>query len=102
MFDRRVIEYFIGHTKELETFLHWVSHNDTPHILFFHDFTDIPEKKGGVGKTWLLRKCAELEKKYHPQTAIAIVDFFGVEDRDGVEVARRIVKSVQEVYPNWT
>src|SRR6266487_2703979 len=71
-------------------------------ILFFHDATNVPEKKGGVGKTWLLRKCAKIVRERYENVAIAVVDFFSVGDRDSVEVALRIVKSLKEAHSEWS
>ncbi len=66
-----------------------------------HDATDDPTKKGGVGKTWLLRKCARIAKERAQDIAVVVIDFFNVAERDGVEIAQRIVQSLQEVYPEW-
>ncbi|SRR6266516_5014564 len=102
MLDEQIAEHFIGHTKELEIFERWLEHSDGPWILFFHDATNVPEKKGGVGKTWLLRKCAKIVRERYENVAIAVVDFFSVGDRDSVEVALRIVKSLKEAHSEWS
>src|SRR6266487_930115 len=102
MLDEQIAEHFIGHTKELEIFEQWLTHLDGPWILFFHDATNVPAKKGGVGKTWLLRKCAKIAKARDKDVAIVVIDFFNIGDRDGVEIAQRIVKSLQEVHPEWS
>ena len=102
MFEEQIAKRFIGHTKELEVFEQWLTHPDGSWILFFHDAAKVPAKKGGVGKTWLLRKCANIAKERDKNIAVAVVDFFSVGDRDGVEVAQRIVKSLMEVHPEWS
>ena len=102
MFDQQIAQHFIGHTKELEIFEQWLAHIGDPWILFFHDETDVPTKKGGVGKTWLLRKCAGIASERYKNVAVAVVDFFSVGDRDGIEIAQRMVKSLQEIHPEWS
>src|SRR2546429_4432832 len=102
MFDEQIAQHFIGHTKELEIFEQWLAHPGDPWILFFHDETDVPAKKGGVGKTWLLRKCAGIAREHSKNVAVAVVDFFSVGDRDGTEIAQRMVKSLQEIHPEWS
>ena len=88
--EKRDGQRFIGHTSELDTFKRWLTNTDpnAPWILFFHDAFEQPEKKGGVGKTWLLRECAALAKQHDEQVAVVIIDFFSIADRDGAEIAR--------------
>ena len=102
--EKRDGQRFIGHTSELDTFKRWLTNTDpnAPWILFFHDAFEQPEKKGGVGKTWLLRECAALAKQHDEQVAVVIIDFFSIADRDGAEIARRIVESLQKEYPAWS
>jgi tetratricopeptide (TPR) repeat protein len=92
---------FIGRNKEIELFEQWLNNETAPWILYFYDALDEEEKKGGIGKTWLLRHCAALAQKKNPAIAIAMIDFFNVADRDGLAVAERIVRDLQTVYPDW-
>jgi len=104
MLDQQITDSFIGHEQELAAFERWFTNTDpaAPWILFFHDALDQPEKKGGVGKTWLLRKCAATVKLQYKDVAVAVIDFFSVADRDGVVIAQRIVESLQAIYPQWS
>ena len=62
----------------------------------------IANQKGGVGKTWLLRRCAELAKQSRQDLAVVMVDFFYIGDRDSVFLAEKIITGLQELYPTWT
>ena len=101
MFETQSSENFIGHEQELELFKQWFVNTDpdAPWILFFYDALEDPQQKGGVGKTWLLRKCASLVEA---KTAVAMIDFFSVADRSGVAVAQHVVQSLQQAYPSWS
>ncbi len=93
---------FIGRKPELALYEEWVNRSEGPWILYFHDaFTD-PNKKGGIGKTWLLRKCVELTQQRYPDKAIVTVDFFNVANRNGVVIAERVVKQLKTVNPEWS
>jgi tetratricopeptide (TPR) repeat protein len=104
MLDQQIADSFIGHEQELKAFDNWFANTDptAPWILFFHDALDQPDRKGGVGKTWLLRKCATTVKQHHKDVAIAVIDFFSIADRDGVVIAQQIVESLQATYPQWS
>ncbi len=104
MLDEQIVTKFIGHRQELDLFEQWLTNTDpdSPWILFFHDATEIPSQKGGVGKTWLLRKCALTTKQRNKEIAVAIVDFFSVANRDGVTIAQRVVESLQATYSSWS
>jgi tetratricopeptide (TPR) repeat protein len=95
-------EHFIGRTSELRIFTEWLANPHSPHILYFYDAIEAPEKKGGIGKTWLLRRCQTLANRQRPDLAIASVDFFNVEDRNGVVVAERMVEALRSAFPDWT
>ena len=58
-------------------------------------------KKGGIGKTWLLRKCQDITRQERPELAIASLDFFNVGDRNGVVVAERIVEALRAAFQDW-
>ena len=102
MLDEQIIDRFIGHEKELQLFENWLddANPDAPWILFMHDTLLAPEEKGGVGKTWLLRKFANIAEQ-HRDIAVVMVDFFNVADRNSAEIARRVVDSLRKVHPEW-
>jgi len=102
MLDKQIGNRFIGHEKEIQLFQSWLASTDpdAPWILFMHDALSEPEKKGGVGKTWLLRKCANIAQQ-HQDIAVVMIDFFNIADRNSAEIAQRIVESLKEVYPDW-
>jgi hypothetical protein len=95
-------EHFIGRKRELQLFENWILDPQSPWILYFYDVTLEQEKKGGIGKTWLLRQCAELASRRSPNIAVIMVDFFSVEDRDRLFLAERIVKTLHNFCPEWT
>lgn len=101
MQDLQASEQFIGRNNELKIFTMWLADSDAPRILYFHDAIEEPEKKGGIGKTWLLRRCQVLARQQRPDLAIASIDFFNVADRNGVVVAERIVEALRTTFPNW-
>src|SRR6266567_710721 len=101
MLDRQIAQGFIGRQREIETFKQWLVDADAPWILYFYDALEEQEKKGGVGKTWLLRKVAALAKEQIENIGIVTVDFFNVADRDGITIAERVVLGLKEVNPNW-
>ncbi len=94
-------EQFIGRNNELRIFTTWLADPHAPHILYFHDAIEEPEKKGGIGKTYLLRKCQVLAREQYPDLAITSIDFFNVGDRNGVVVAERIVEALRAAFPQW-
>ena len=97
--DRGALDNFIGRIKEIDIFTNWLSDSSVPWILYLHDESEERTKKGGVGKTWLLRKFATLAKQQRKNVATVMVDFFNVADRDGVVVAERIAQELQKIYP---
>lgn len=99
MLDQQGTEPFIGRSSELAIYQQWLENPDLPWLLYFYDRT---EKKGGIGKTWLLRKCAELTSETHQDVAVVMIDFFNVPDRGGVTIATRVAEQLQHVYPEWT
>jgi tetratricopeptide (TPR) repeat protein len=92
---------FIGREKEIEAFVTWLTSPTSPWILYFYDALEDEEKKGGVGKTWLLRKCIELARD-KLQATVVMIDFFNIADRDGIAVAEHIVRELQATYPQWS
>jgi tetratricopeptide (TPR) repeat protein len=101
MVDDQVENSFIGHEEELKIFRDWLDSTgpQEPSILFFYDSSE--ERKGGIGKTWLLNKCSQ-QARERQNVAVVRIDFFSIQDRDGAEIARRVVDSVKQVYPSWT
>ena len=79
--SQEIIEHFIGRQAELAEFQHWLTNRDpeAPRILYFYDHEEVTEKKGGVGKTWLLSACDNLAHTLYPDIVIVHVDFFNVE-----------------------
>lgn len=94
---------FIGRKKELSLFRQWLTSRDpdAPWILYVHDALEDQEKKGGVGKTWLLGQFASLAQELYPDTVVVHVDFFNVADRDGVIVADHVFEALHAAYPTW-
>jgi tetratricopeptide (TPR) repeat protein len=92
---------FIGREQELTIFKDWMMNNDpeAPWILYFHD--KLEEKKGGVGKTWLLRQCATVAREIFPDITIVSIDFFNIADRDGIVIAEHAVEALKAAYPEW-
>ena len=96
-----IVDQFIGRTQEIEFFTNWLSTREASPILYIHDALEEKEKKGGIGKTCLLRKYYELARTQQ-NTIPVFVDFFEVRDRDGVVIAERVVQAVQSRYPDWS
>jgi tetratricopeptide (TPR) repeat protein len=94
-------DHFIGRSNELNIFKQWLADPDARRILYFHDALKGREKKGGVGKTWLLNKYLQIARQDYPNMAIVIIDFFNVGERNGVVVAERIVEALQAAFSDW-
>src|SRR5436305_8571944 len=92
---------FIGRRKEIQQFKEWLQDANAPWILYLHDAAEEKEKKGGIGKTWLLRHCAEIVAQEYPDTAVLMVDVFNVEDRDRLFLAEKVVKELHRFCPEW-
>jgi tetratricopeptide (TPR) repeat protein len=104
MQNGQVANDFIGRKHELEIFKQWLVNTspDAHWILHFYDAMEAEEKKGGVGKTWLMRKCATIARQYYPDMTIVPIDFFNVADRDGVVIADHVVDALKSAYPEWS
>jgi tetratricopeptide (TPR) repeat protein len=96
--DQQEIETFIGRTRELDIYQRWLNDPKQPWILSFYDQSD---KKGGIGKTWLLHQCVSLTKKIRPDVTVVRIDFFNVLDRGSVTIAIRVADEFQKTYPDW-
>ncbi|HLG61220.1 MAG TPA: tetratricopeptide repeat protein [Ktedonosporobacter sp.] len=93
---------FIGREKELEIFTRWLTDPHAPWIVYFYDQLEEADKKGGVGKTWLLHKCKEIVRQRQRDIAVVAIDFFNIEHRDAITIAREIVNALQAVFPSWS
>lgn len=93
---------FIGREKEIEIFTRWLSDPHAPWILYFYDQLEEADKKGGVGKTWLMRKCEEIVRQNQPDIAVVAIDFFNIEHRDAITIARQIVSALQAAFAGWS
>src|SRR5579859_5009075 len=101
MVDQDAHMDFIGRGPEIALYLEWLNRSDSPWILYFHDKFSDQDKKGGIGKTWLLRKCAELTRQLYPDKVIVTIDFFNVADRNGIVIAERVINQLKSVHPQW-
>jgi tetratricopeptide (TPR) repeat protein len=104
MQSQQIGDLFVGRKKEIALFEHWLT-NDAPSawILYFHDEAEEPAKKGGIGKTWLLREFARRARLMRPtNTAIVYIDFFNVVDRDRIAIATHVIERLHETFPEWT
>ncbi len=102
MASNQNVEHFVGRQREINGFKQWLTDSEALWILYFYDALKEKEKKGGVGKTWLLRECALLAKQLRPNTTIVMIDFFNIASRDGIAVAQRIVEALEAAYPQWS
>lgn len=100
--QKKTKNLFIGREREIAEFRRWLVDSDGPSILYFHDAAREEEKKGGVGKTWLLGHFAELAQQEHPSLAVVMVDFFNVADRDRIVIAERVVAELETTFSDWT
>lgn len=98
------IANFIGRDREIAVFQQWLADArlDAPKILYLYDALEEQEKKGGAGKTWLLRRYAQLAEEQRLSPAVTLIDFFDVTSRDGITIARSIVETVEKAFPQWT
>lgn len=96
-------ERFIGREQEIAHFKEWLTNTDpeAPWILHLYDMQPDPVKKGGVGKTSLLRKFSDIAKQVYPDLVTVHIDFFNIADRDGTVIAERVVKALKSAYPTW-
>jgi hypothetical protein len=104
MYKQQRMSNFIGRNKEVETFMHWLTGTNAPWILYIHDAAEEADKKGGVGKTWLLRRCADIARQKCQDIAVAMADFFNIGDRDYPFLTGKILADRNELdwqHPNW-
>lgn len=96
----QVTEDFIGRDQEIAFFEQWLYDPSAPSVMYIHDALKEQEKKGGIGKTWLLHRFSEIATEQEQCIPVSI-DFFNVADRDGVVVAERVAQALQERFPQW-
>ncbi len=103
MLKQEELGRFIGREKEIDLFRQWLTNKDpvAPWIFYIHDALEKREKKGGVGKTWLLEQFASLAQELYPDTVVVHIDFFNVADRDGIIVADHVFEALHAAYPTW-
>jgi tetratricopeptide (TPR) repeat protein len=94
------ISRFIGREKEVAEFRDWLENAHVPKMLYFYDAAEKPEHKGGIGKTYLLRYCADLVSE-RPDTTVVVADFFNVADRDSIFLAEHVISGLQRLFPDW-
>jgi len=102
MLNQQNSNEFIGRKREIGIYEDWLADPTSPWILYFHDALREQDKKGGIGKTWLLRKCIELTNEQHPDIALISVDFFNIDDRQGITIARQVIERLQTLAPTWS
>ena len=100
--DEQVTDRFIGRDKEIQAFIQWLQDSHAPWILYFHDGPQKGERKGGVGKTWLLRECAAIVEKRYPDIGRVFVDFYNIRDRNRLIVVKRVIDTLKNIYPGWS
>src|SRR3989442_718928 len=98
---QQITEEFIGRDREKAHFIQWLDNPVAPRIFYIYDFLEEKEKKGGVGKTWLLNEYITLVSRQRKNVVPILVDFFNIAARDGIEVARRVIKELQRRFPDW-
>ena len=101
MYGESIDNHFIGREREIARFSDWLDNSSASTMLYFHDAAEEPERKGGIGKTYLLRHCADLARR-RPGIAVVTADFFNVGDRDGVFLTERILDGLLRLFPGWT
>lgn len=95
-------ENVIRREDTLKVFQDWLEASDDrqPPVLFFYDQAGEDQRRGGIGKSWLLRQCAQMLATAADR-AVVRVDFFSIRDRSGIEIARRILAALQHLFPAW-
>src|SRR5258708_9233036 len=102
MWTQLITKDFIDRDGELDIFMRWLEDPNAAKIIYIYDATDEKNKKGGIGKTWLLNKYITLARESPWNSLTILMDFFKVADRDGIVVAKRIIRVLRERYPDWS
>jgi hypothetical protein len=100
MYSQPTINRFIGREKEVAYFRDWLNNPHAPRILYFHDAAEEPDRKGGIGKTFLLRYCAGLVSE-RKDISIVNADFFSIGNRDSIFLAEHVIDGLQHLFPDW-
>jgi tetratricopeptide (TPR) repeat protein len=100
MVESTLTEEFIGRVQEIAFLLQWLKDENAAPIIYIHDALEESERKGGIGKTWLLRRLYELVQEQN-NVIVVPVDFFNVTDRSGVVIAERVIQAIRKKYPRW-
>src|SRR6266700_312753 len=94
-------EEFIGRDQEIKLFSSWLEDSSAHRILFFHDAED-QERKGGIGKTRLLKRLIALVNERYKNFIPVPIDFFNITERNAIIVAERVVRGLQARFPDWS
>jgi tetratricopeptide (TPR) repeat protein len=100
MYSQPTMNRFIGREKEIAHFKDWLNNTHAPRVLYFHDAAEEPDRKGGIGKTFLLRYCADLVSE-RKDISIVNADFFSVGNRDSIFLAEQVIDGLQHLFPDW-
>src|SRR5579883_2295523 len=101
MATREKSGHFIGRRKEIQLFQSWLRDPSAPWILYFYDSTEELAKKGGIGKTWLLRECTRVAGQEYPNIGVLLIDFFAVADRDRFLLAEKVAQALHQLCLEW-
>lgn len=93
---------FVGREDEVQLFTRWLNNPAQTQLFYIHDASTQKNEQGGIGKTRLLRELYNTVAKDHPNMIPVLIDFFSPEDRDGVTIARRVMSTLQNRYPQWS
>jgi tetratricopeptide (TPR) repeat protein len=102
MQKQHVTEKFIGRTGEIDLFKHWLAETGDRRILYIHDALEDADKKGGIGKTWLLSKFVNLVQQEQQDIHALIIDLFNIAERGRIAIAEHVVAGLQELCPDWS
>lgn len=94
---------FIERTQETRIFKDWLQQTRSPasRILFLNSKPEL-EKKGGLGKTWLLRHFSEIaQEEEGGKHTVVMIDFLHIRDRSGETIAECIVDELSKKYTDW-
>lgn len=92
---------FIGRAKDITILDEWLLASNQPTVIYIHDALEEAEKKGGIGKTWLLNHYRGLVERQHQNIIPVAINFFDISDRSGVVIAKRVVQALRTRYPHW-
>ncbi len=92
---------FIGREQEIAFLSQWLAEDGGPSVVYIHDAIKEIEKKGGIGKTWLLNRYYELVDQQHEHIIPVAINFFDILDRNAVVIAARVVREIRKRYPHW-